>query len=40
MPIPITFSQRAISGLMLEEIGSVNGGMKMRVGNGAVWWWQ
>ncbi len=37
MSMPNTFSQRAIRGWMLLEIGSVKGGMKMRVGNGAVW---
>jgi hypothetical protein len=36
MLMPSTLSQRAIRGLMFEEMGSVKGGMKMRVGNGAV----
>ena len=36
MLMPSTFSQRAISGLMFEEMGSVNGGIKIRVGKGAV----
>jgi len=28
-----------MSGLMLVETGSAKGGIQMRVGKGAVWWW-